>query len=149
MSNTDRFRCPEKAGRNVAPLSRAASRIQNLVNSPETVNSGTFDSPVVYSTVRLPTNPTRITDATGPTLLRTNGPVATRTYKRRSAQLNKSRAATSRITSGTSGPGEGSSRRGQLENFSFFFCLKILIPIEEISYVKIMKAHLKLSIYCV
>ncbi|EFN71732.1 hypothetical protein EAG_11591 [Camponotus floridanus] len=68
MPNTDSgsgFRCPEKAGRNVAPLSRAASRIRNLVNSPETVNSGTFDSPVVYSAVRLPTSPTQITDATG------------------------------------------------------------------------------------
>lgn len=68
MPNADSglgFRCPEKAGRNVAPLSRAASRIRNLVNSPETVNSGTFDSPVVYSAVRLPTSPTQITDATG------------------------------------------------------------------------------------
>lgn len=59
-----RFRCPEKAGRNVVLLSRAASRIRNLVNSPETVNSGTFDSPVVYSAVRLPTSSTQITDAT-------------------------------------------------------------------------------------
>ncbi|KYN12082.1 Beta-1-syntrophin [Trachymyrmex cornetzi] len=44
VSNRNRFRYPEKAGRNVVLLSCAASRIRNLVNSPETVNSGTFDS---------------------------------------------------------------------------------------------------------
>ncbi|KYN04737.1 Beta-1-syntrophin [Cyphomyrmex costatus] len=43
-NDRNRFRYPEKAGRNVALLSCAASRIRNLVNSPETVNSGTFDS---------------------------------------------------------------------------------------------------------
>ncbi|KYQ50054.1 hypothetical protein ALC60_10860 [Trachymyrmex zeteki] len=44
-NDRNRFRYLEKAGRNVALLSCAASRIRNLVNSPETVNSGTFDSP--------------------------------------------------------------------------------------------------------
>lgn len=38
-----RFRCPETVASNVVPLSRTLSRTRNLVNSPETVNSGTFD----------------------------------------------------------------------------------------------------------
>lgn len=101
MSNRGRFRCPEKAGRNVALLSRAPPRIRNLVNSPETVNSGTFDSRSL-----LCHSPSDQSDPNhgchGPTLLRTNGPTSARTYKRRSARPDKSHAAASRMEPGTS-----------------------------------------------
>lgn len=97
MSNReDRFRYLEKTGRNVALLSCAASRIRNLVNSPETVNSGTFDSrSLLYHSPSDQSDPNH--GCHEPTLLRTNGPVAARTYKRRSARPNKSHATTSRI----------------------------------------------------
>jgi len=102
VSNRDRFRYPEKTGRNVALLSCAASRIWNLVNSPETVNSGTFDSSrsLLYHSPSDQSDPNH--GCHEPTLLRTNGPVAARTYKRRSARPNKSHAAASRIELGTS-----------------------------------------------
>lgn len=94
VSNRDRFRYPEKAGRNVALLSCAASRIRNLVNSPETVNSGTFDSrSLLYHSPSDQSDPNH--GCHEPTLLRTNGPVVARTYKRRSARPNKSHAAAS------------------------------------------------------
>lgn len=100
-ANRGRFRCPEKAGRNVALLSRAPPRIRNLVNSPETVNSGTFDSRSL-----LCHSPSDQSDPNhgchGPTLLRTNGPTSARTYKRRSARPDKSHAAASRMEPGTS-----------------------------------------------
>jgi len=96
MSNRDRFRYLQKTGRNVTLLSCAASRIRNLVNSPETVNSGTFDSrSLLYHSPSDQSDPNH--GCHEPTLLRTNGPVAARTYKRRSARPNKSHATTSRI----------------------------------------------------
>lgn len=92
VPNRGRFRYPEKAGRNVALLSCAASRIRNLVNSPETVNSGTFDSrSLLYHSPSDQSDPNH--GCHEPTLLRTNGPVVARTYKRRSARPNKSHAA--------------------------------------------------------
>jgi len=101
VSNRNRFRYPEKAGRNVVLLSCAASRIRNLVNSPETVNSGTFDSrSLLYHSPSDQSDPNH--GCHEPTLLRTNGSVAARTYKRRSARPNKSHTAVSRRELSTS-----------------------------------------------
>jgi hypothetical protein len=97
---SNRFRCPEKADCNVALLSCAASRIRNLVNSPETVNSGTFDSrSLLYHSPSDQFDPNH--GCHGPTLLRTNGPVAACTYKRRFARPNKSHAVASWIGLGS------------------------------------------------
>lgn len=66
MSNTDRFRCPEKAGRNVGPLCPARHRgSETLLTLRKLLTAARSTAPVVYSAVRLPTNPTQITDATG------------------------------------------------------------------------------------
>lgn len=96
MSNGIGFRWPEKAGRNAALLSCAASRIRNLVNSPETVNSGTFDNrSLLYHSPSDQSDPNH--GCHGPMSLRTNGSalVGSSTYKRRSVGLNKSHATAS------------------------------------------------------